>query len=92
MDHLAQEGPNLGRPMADRIHGGRLHNLKELRPGSSGSSEVRMLFVFDPDRRAVILVAGDKAGRWHRWYTECIPIAEARYAEYRESAEQGGIR
>jgi transcriptional regulator with XRE-family HTH domain len=29
-------GPNLGRPLVDRIEGSKLHNLKELRPGSSG--------------------------------------------------------
>nr|WP_308301765.1 type II toxin-antitoxin system RelE/ParE family toxin [Frankia umida] len=46
----------------DRIKGSRLHNLKELRPASSGASEVRILFVFDPERRAVLLIAGDVAG------------------------------
>jgi hypothetical protein len=42
-----------------------------------------MLFVFDPDRAAIFLVAGDKAGQWSRWYDEAIPLAEARYADYR---------
>jgi len=59
-----------------------LHNLKELRPGSAGSSQVRILFAFDPQRRAVLLVAGDKAGRWNRWYDQAIPLAERRYQEY----------
>jgi hypothetical protein len=31
---LAERGPELGRPLADRITGSRLHNLQELRPGS----------------------------------------------------------
>ncbi|WP_425547105.1 type II toxin-antitoxin system RelE/ParE family toxin [Actinocorallia aurantiaca] len=44
---------------------------------------MRMLFVFDPDRAAIFLVAGDKAGQWSRWYEEAIPLAEARYADYR---------
>ena len=44
------------------MKGSKLHNLKELRPGSAGTSEARLLFVFDPTRRAVLLVAGDKAG------------------------------
>jgi len=43
IDHLLDEGPRLGRPLVDRITGSRLHNLKELRPGSSGDSEVRIL-------------------------------------------------
>jgi hypothetical protein len=36
IDRLLDDGPALGRPLADRISGSRLHNLKELRPGSSG--------------------------------------------------------
>ncbi|MER7009153.1 type II toxin-antitoxin system RelE/ParE family toxin [Dactylosporangium sp. NPDC000555] len=82
IDHLAQAGPGLGRPMVDRVHGSRLHNLKELRPGSAGRSEIRLLFIFDAERDAVILVAGDKAGQWVRWYDENIPIAESRYEQY----------
>jgi hypothetical protein len=42
-----------------------------------------MLFVFDPDRAAIFLVAGDKAGQWSHWYEDAIPLAEARYADYR---------
>ncbi|MFD5433870.1 type II toxin-antitoxin system RelE/ParE family toxin [Kitasatospora sp. NPDC127067] len=49
---LARRGPLLGRPLVDRIHGSKLHNLKELRPGSVGRSEVRLLFVFDVEREA----------------------------------------
>jgi hypothetical protein len=56
---LAERGPTLGRPMADRITGSSLHNLKELRPGSVGRTEIRILYVFDLERRAVFLVAGD---------------------------------
>ena len=64
IDKLAEDGPTLGRPLVDKIKGSRQHNLKELRPGSSGTSEVRILFVFDPERRAVLLAAGDKSGNW----------------------------
>jgi hypothetical protein len=64
---LREEGPGLGRPLVDTISGSRLPNLKELRPGSAGASEVRMLFVFDPKRRAVFLVGGDKSGNWKGW-------------------------
>ncbi|MFD6313858.1 type II toxin-antitoxin system RelE/ParE family toxin [Streptomyces nigra] len=92
LDFLAQEGPNLGRPMVDRIHGSRLHNLKELRPGSSGHTELRMLFVFDPEREAIVLVAGDKAGRWSDWYRDSIPVAELRYADFLAERERGGAQ
>ena len=82
IDHLAQAGPGLGRPLVDRVHGSHLHNLKELRPGSTGRSEIRLLFIFDAEREAVILVAGNKAGQWIQWYRENIPIAESRYEQY----------
>jgi hypothetical protein len=79
VDRLAVEGPALGRPLVDRIKGSRHHNMKELRPGSTGSSEVRILFAFDPVRRAVLLVAGDKSGNWRGWYDTAIPLADDRY-------------
>lgn len=75
-------GPDEGRPLVDRIKGSRLRNLKELRPASSGGTEVRILFLFDPARQMLLLVGGDKAGNWQRWYDAAIPLAEARYAEY----------
>jgi hypothetical protein len=87
IDVLAAEGPTLGRPLVDRIKGSRLHNLKELRPASTGTSEVRILFVFDPTRRGVLLVAGDKAGDWQGWYRSNIPVAEQRYADYLAEVE-----
>ena len=79
---LAEEGPGLGRPLVDTITGSKLPNLKELRPGSAGGSEVRLLFVFDPQRRAVFLVGGDKSGQWSDWYETAIPQAEDAYAEH----------
>ena len=82
IDLLEERGPSLGRPLVDTIKGSSLSNLKELRPGSTGASEVRILFAFDPERQAVLLVAGDKAGRWNRWYRDNIPVAEARYSEW----------
>ena len=89
IDELAIWGPQLGRPLVDRIHGSKVHNLKELRPRVGGASEVRLLFVFDAAREAIILVAGDKAGRWSGWYAEAIPLAEERYAVYqRENREK----
>lgn len=79
---LIEAGPELGRPLADRVHHSRLSNLKELRPGSAGRSEIRILYVFDPRRNAVLLVAGDKAGQWDSWYRKAIQVAEERYELY----------
>jgi hypothetical protein len=82
VEALSVEGPALGRPLVDTIKGSSLPNLKEFRPGSSGASEVRLLFVFDPQRQAVILVGGDKAGNWRGWYRTAVPLAETAYADH----------
>ncbi|HET8662183.1 MAG TPA: type II toxin-antitoxin system RelE/ParE family toxin [Micromonosporaceae bacterium] len=87
VDRLAADGPALGRPLVDRISGSRHHNMKELRPGSTGSSEVRILFAFDPVRRAVLLVAGDKSGNWRGWYHTAIPLADDRYDAHLDELE-----
>lgn len=63
--------------------------MKELRPGSTGRSEIRILFAFDPERRAVPLVAGDKSGDWSKWYDRNIPVAERRYDEWLHSERNG---
>lgn len=79
IDLLEEDGPALGRPLVDSIEGSSIRNLKELRPGSRGHSEIRILFAFDPERQAVLLVAGDKAGNWTKWYDDNIPLAERRF-------------
>jgi hypothetical protein len=82
LELLEEKGPVLGRPLVDTIHGSRIKNLKELRPASTGRSEVRILFAFDPVRQAIMLVAGNKAEaknakrKWSGWYKLAIPQAE----------------
>lgn len=84
IDALEVNGPGLGRPTVDTISNSTIANLKELRPGT-----VRILFVFDPYRSAILLVAGDKSGKWNRWYDTAIPLAEERYKAYlKERAEE----
>lgn len=58
---LEELGPALGRPFVDRIASSRHSNMKELRPRGG---HLRVLFAFDPRRVAVLLVGGDKRGRW----------------------------
>ena len=64
------------------ITASRIANMKELRPPSSGRTEIRILLVFDPWRSAVLLVAGDKSGQWDKWYRDAIPRAEQLYEHY----------
>lgn len=84
---LRQVGPTLGRPLVDRLKGSDLHHLKELRPGSGGRSEIRIVFAFDPTRSALLLLGGDKAGNWDRWYRENIPLAERLNRDYTGDTE-----
>jgi hypothetical protein len=74
---LETRGPSLGRPLVDRIEGSRHHNMKELR-----ASTLRALFAFDPNRRAVVLLGGDKRGDWTGWYERYVPIADDLYDQY----------
>lgn len=88
IDLLAEEGPNLKRPFVGAIEGSRFRNMKELRPSSSGASEIRILFAFDPVRRAILLLGGDKRGRWSKWYKEAIPVADRLYQEHLDALER----
>jgi hypothetical protein len=74
-DHLADVGSTLGRPLVDRIKGSQFHNMKELRPPGGHK---RILFAFDGDGRAIMLVAGDKTGNWQGWHRENIKVADQR--------------
>ena len=79
---LERNGPAEGRPLVDSITASRIANMKELRPPSSGRTEIRILLVFDPWRAAILLVAGDKSGQWGKWYRTAIPRAERLYDDY----------
>lgn len=79
---LEHNGPAEGRPLVDTNAGSSIPNMKELRPGSVGKSEIRILFAFDPWRSAILLIAGDKDGQWQRWYRQAIPLADNLYETY----------
>ena len=78
---LAEQGPQLTRPHADRITGSRYHNLKELRPRGDAKN-CRVLFILDPRREALLLIGGNKAGQWTTWYRTAIAEAEQLYDEH----------
>lgn len=91
-DLLRSCGPYLGRPLVDPVKGSMFKNMKELRPPSPGRSEVRILFVFDPSRKAVMLLAGDKSvggtrERWNRWYARAIPRVDRLSRSYLKELE-----
>ena len=61
-------------------------NMKELRVQCKGSPW-RILFAFDPDRKAILLVGGDKTGD-ERFYKTNIPIADARFDKHLEELKE----
>ena len=76
---LRQFGPQLGRPQVDTLNGSRHANMKEMRLSAAGG-EWRVAFAFDPVRRAMLLVAGDKSGgSERRFYRELIRKADERF-------------
>jgi hypothetical protein len=76
---LRRFGPQLGRPRVDTLKGSRHANMKELR-FSANDGEWRLAFAFDPKRKAVLLVAGDKSGgSGTRFYRELIRKADDRF-------------
>ena len=79
---LRQFGPQLGRPRVDALNGSRHANMKEMRFSAAGG-EWRVAFAFDPDRRAMLLVAGDKSGgSERRFYRELIRKADERFGRH----------
>jgi hypothetical protein len=74
---LEEHGPSLRRPAVGAIKGSR-HDpqMKELRV-TVGGEQLRILFIFDPRRVAVLLVGGNKTGQWKAWYATAIPQADA---------------
>lgn len=66
--------------------------MKELRPGSTGRTEIRVLFAFDRVRRAILLIGGDKSGDWSGWYDVNIPIADNRFDEHQAKSKHHDSR
>ena len=86
---LEEYGPSLGRPTVDTLSGSRHPNMKELRvrAGSKagGGGVWRVAFAFDPDRQAILLVAGDKSKvESRRFYARLIREADERFDAYLE--------
>ena len=54
----------------------------EAQVGVGGGKNIRILFAFDPNRAAVLLLGGDKAGQWDSWYKTAIPRAEQLYRHH----------
>lgn len=80
---LEEFGPQLGRPHADTLKGSRIKNLKELRARTT-THVFRVLYYFDDERHALLLVGGDKKGKNEKhFYKKLIQSAEILIERYR---------
>ncbi len=84
---LEERGPTLSRPHADRIESSRHSNMKELR-GKANERYLRILFAFDAQRAALLLIGGDKTDD-PNWYESFVPIADDLFDQHlRELAKK----
>ncbi|MGZ2488151.1 hypothetical protein ACVITL_006736 [Rhizobium pisi] len=85
---LEDRGPELGRPRADTLNDSDYANMKELR-FDAADGVWRAAFAFDPERKAVILVAGDKSGtNEKKFYKKLINTADKRYKAHLKELEK----
>lgn len=82
-------GVTLRSPHSSAIKGATFA-LRELRTQSHGDP-LRIFYGFDPTRRAVLLIGGDKTGDG-RFYERMIPIAEKLWRRYLEETGQTKTR
>jgi hypothetical protein len=76
---LQQFGPQLGRPRVDTLNGSAFANMKELR-FDAADGVWRVAFAFDPKRKGILLVAGEKSGVGEKkFYRELIRKADERF-------------
>ena len=80
-------GPQLGRPRVDTLNGSKHANMKELR-FDAADGVWRVALAFDPERRAILLVAGDKSGTSEkRFYKRLIKKADERFDNHLKCLE-----
>jgi hypothetical protein len=89
VEKLELLGPSLGRPHVDTLYGSRHPNMKELRVQHRGEP-YRVLFAFDPRRKGILLVGGNKGGD-DRFYERMIPLADDLYDQHLEALKKEGL-
>lgn len=85
-------GPQASRPRVDTLKGSKHATMKELRFDAAGGVW-RVAFAFDPERTAVLLVAGDKSGGSERsFYRRLIATADRRFDAHLDRVKALRIR
>lgn len=79
---LEEFGPQLGRPLVDTLNDSSHPNMKELR-FKYDVGVWRVAFAFDPERKGIVLVAGDKRGsNQKKFYKQLISTADQRFTNH----------
>jgi hypothetical protein len=82
---LIEEGPLLRFPYSSGVEGSAYSHMRELRIQHHGRP-YRVLYAFEPERNALLLVGGDKTGN-DRWYEIFVPIADRLYRKHLKDLE-----
>ena len=81
-------GYTLGRPKVDTLKASQHSNMKELR-FDANDGVWRVAFAFDTERKAILLVAGDKSGTSEkRFYKQLIKKADERFTNHLQSLKE----
>ena len=83
---LIEEGPSLRFPYSSGVEGSAYAHMRELRIQHQGRP-YRVLYAFDPERNALLLIGGDKTGN-DRWYETFVPIADRLYRQHLKDLEE----
>ena len=86
---LEMRGPQLDHPHSSKINGSKHSHMRELRV-QSGGNPIRIFYAFNPVRRALLLIGGDKTGN-DRFYDEFISIADRLYDEHLDELRKEGL-
>jgi hypothetical protein len=88
VDLLEQFGTDLPFPHSSAIAGSK-YAMRELRR-KSGKHQLRVFYVFDETREAVVLVGGDKLGVGNKvFYETMTPLAESVWERYLKEQGRG---
>jgi hypothetical protein len=83
---LRVKGVALRFPRCSGVTSSKHSNMRELRIQHQGRP-YRVLYAFDPNRAAVLLIGGDKTGN-DRWYETFVPVADHLYEEHLKELEE----
>ncbi len=88
LEMLEKFGSFLGRPTVDTLKNSKHSNMKELR-FNADNGVWRCAFAFDPDRQAILLIAGDKSGvSSSRFYKQLIKKADRRFDQHLQKLKE----